>query len=264
LSLILQNVKKLGVFATILASILALIQIWNWLAPNPARLRVLVKQDEVQIPSAYREYLHSLDSSYQGRKPLIEIHDTTATALKNSSSLIYLREDLAAMRAFAESAPIIFRFGDPHVITVKIVNVGWKVANDVKVLFANEGFVEISKDGTAVNAAQNKGWIDLGALEPSSQFIVTMWTTGSREGVRVLSDGGAGNVRDWYVSRDENRWVIGFGPTGIMFFFFIALVVVVWLLGVVVNAIKSPAERPVEKQEETEAHPPNPRESRSS
>jgi hypothetical protein len=257
-------VKKLGIFATILASILALIQIWNWLAPNPARLRVLVKQDEVQIPSAYREYLHSLDSSYQGRKPLVEIHDTTAAALKNSSSLIYLKDDLAAMRAFAESVPMIFRFSDPHVITVKIVNVGWKIANDVKVLFTNEGFVEITKDGTAVNAAQNKGWIDLGALEPSSQFIVTMWTTGSREGVRVLSDEGAANVGDWYVSRDENRWVIGFGLTEIVFFSFLALIVVVSLFGVLVSATESPAERAVEKQEKTEAHPPNPGESGSS
>ena len=79
--------------------------------------------------------------------------------------------------------------------------------------------------------------------------------------VRVVSDEGAANVRDWYVSRDKNRWAIGFGPTEIVFFSFIALVVMLWLFG---GVVESPSGRAVEKQQETEAHPPNRRESGSS
>jgi hypothetical protein len=52
-----------------------------------------------------------------------------------------------------------------------------------------------------------------------------MWTTIPSEGIRVISDEDAANVRAWYISRDENRWVIGFGPFEIIFFGFIALFV---------------------------------------
>jgi hypothetical protein len=163
-----------GVLGSVLGiptAILALIQLWSWFAPNTARLSVLVKTGEVQIPSAYREYLRAIDASYPdpNRKGLIWIHDAAAAALKqqNSRPLIGLESYLEAMRAFAESAPI-FRFTDPQAVTVKIVNIGGRVAKNVKVSFSDEGFVEITKDGTAVKAAQFKGWIELGANHPVS------------------------------------------------------------------------------------------------
>jgi hypothetical protein len=240
-----------------LTAILAVIALWSWFAPNTARLRVLVKTGEVQIPSAYREYLHATDASYPdpNRKALIWIHDTAAAALKqqNSPPLLGLERHLEAMRAFAESAPV-FRFTDPQAVTVKIVNVGGKVAKNVKVSFSDEGFVEITKDGTLVNAARHKGWIDLGALEPSSQFVVVLWTgRGSLGGVHVISDEGTANVREWYVSRDENRWVIGFGQTEIVFFSFIALCVFILLLSLISTDLR--AEKAAKTQEGNEGTP---------
>src|SRR6266487_2336198 len=122
--------RFLRIFAEVLGVILALIYLWSWFAPNTARLRVLVKSEDVQIPSMYREYLHAIDASYPdpNRKALIWIHDAAAAALKQENTTLFLglESHLEAMRAFAESTPI-FRFTDPHVITIKIVNVGWKV-----------------------------------------------------------------------------------------------------------------------------------------
>jgi hypothetical protein len=237
--------------------IVAVIQLAQWFAPNPVRLRVLVKEDEVQIPSAYREYLHALD---RNRDALGRVHDAAAAAAKQEKSafsLMPLENQLAAILGFSGSVPI-FSSIDPHVIAVKIVNLGWKPATNVKVFFPNEGFVEIAKDGVMVSSAQKKGWIDLGVLEPSSQFIVTIWTTSwgiaLRQDFRVVSDEGAANVRQWYVSRDENRWVIGFGPTEIVFTSLLAVCVCMLLLGLIANLLESPAESTAGAQKDTKTH----------
>jgi hypothetical protein len=108
-----------------------------------------VKRDKVEIPSGYRYYLRAADSP-NGRKEPIYIHHAAATVLKPQGSS---GDTLAALRAFADSAPI-FTFTDPQVITVKIVNVGTKTANNVKVFFPNEGFVEVTKDDASVIAEQ--------------------------------------------------------------------------------------------------------------
>ena len=133
------------------------------------------------------------------------------------------------------------------------MNAGWKVANNVKVFFPSEGFLEIAKDGSTIGSKNHTGWLDLGTLEPSSQFIVTMWTMIPRERIRVISDAGAANVREWYVSRDENRWVIGFGPFEIVFFGFIALFVSWIVFGLVVNAIESQSKTTTGSQKQTHA-----------
>lgn len=101
----------------IAVGIVAVIQLGRWLAPNPVRLKVLVRQDEVSLPSAYREYLHSVDWD---REALGMLHDAAATAAKQEKSPysgIVLEKELAAIRGFSGSAPI-FRSSDPHVITV--------------------------------------------------------------------------------------------------------------------------------------------------
>jgi hypothetical protein len=221
-----------GVVLAIPAAAAGVLYIYSWFAPDTAKLKVFVKKAELQIPSAYREYLHGVDPS---RKALVEIANAAATALQNKSSFGADR-DLAAMRAFAESSPVIFRFQDPKVITVKIVNISRKLANNVKVFFPAEGFVEIAKDDAPFNAVQGKGWIELGVLEPGSQFIVTMWTTGGYlgENVRVNSDReGAANVQQWYVSRDDKRWVVGFDGLDIGFFLILAACILFLILGII-------------------------------
>ncbi len=247
----------------IAVGIVAVIQLGRWLVPNPVRLRVLVRQDEVRLPSAYREYLHTVDWD---RNALGTVHDAAAAAAKQEKSPysgMVLEKELGAIRGFSGSVPI-FRSIDPHVITVKIANLGWKPATNVKVFFPNEGFVEITKDDAMVSSAQKKGWIDLGVLEPSSQFIVTNWTTNwpitLQHDVRVVSDEGAANVRQWYVSRDERRWVIGFGPTEIVFFSLMAVCVFLLLLGLVANMLESPAEA----QKDAKTHATNSTDSGSS
>jgi hypothetical protein len=153
--------SKGGIIVIIIAipaSILALIQIWTWIAPNTARLKVLLKQDEVQIPAAYREYLRSVDRDRDG---FVRVHDAAAAAAsqqKNSLVGLPFQRPLEAMQAFKETAPI-FGLTEPRIVTVKIVNVGRKPANDVKVFFPGEGFVEVTKDGSAVTSEHNKGWI---------------------------------------------------------------------------------------------------------
>ncbi len=232
----------LGVLLGIPAAAAAVLYVYSWFAPDTAKLRVFVKKAQLQIPSAYREYLHAVDAS--PRKTLVEIADAAAPTLHDNRSFESERE-LTPMRAFAESSPIIFRFHDPDIFTVKIANVGQRIANNVKVFLPSEGFVEVTKDSAVVDSAQHKGWVELGALEPGSEFLVTMWTTGGYlgENVRVNSDReGAANVRQWYVSREENRWVIGFGLTEVVFFFYMALVVALFSLGLLVNAMQSRAK----------------------
>jgi len=139
--------SKGGIIATLIAipaSIVALIQISNWIAPNMAKLNALVKRDKVEIPSTYREYLRAVDLP-NGRKELITIHDTADAVLKVQGSS---QSTLSALGAFANSIPI-FTFIDPQVMTVKIVNIGGKIANNVKVFLPNEGFLEVTKDGEA-------------------------------------------------------------------------------------------------------------------
>ena len=43
------------------------------------------------------------------------------------------------------------------------------------------------------------------------------------KGNRVVSEEGTANVREWYVSRDENRWAIGVRPSETVFFGLITL-----------------------------------------
>ncbi len=218
--------SKGGIIATVIAipaSIVALIQISNWIAPNTAKLNAFVKRDKVEIPSTYREYLRAVDLP-NGRKELITIHDAAAAVLKVQGSS---QSTLAALGAFANSIPI-FTFTDPQVITVKIVNIGGKIANNIKVFLPNDGFLEVTKDGAPIISEQEKkGWIDLLTLEPSSQFIVNFWTAsvGDVSDVRVVSDEGTVQLRPWYVSREENHWIVGFGLDDILFFLFPALVV---------------------------------------
>lgn len=106
-----------------------------------------------------------------------------------------------------------------------------------------------------ISSSQKKGWIDLGVLEPSSPFIIRNWTTNwpitFQRDVRVVSDEGATSVGQWYVSRDEKRWVIGFGPTEIVFFSLMAVCVFLLLLGLVANMLESPAEA----QKDAKTHP---------
>ena len=66
---------------------------------------------------------------------------------------------------------------------------------------------------------RNKGWIELPTLEPSSQFIVNFWTDTLVDAadIRVVSDEGTAQVRPWYVSRNENHWVVRFGVDDLFF-----------------------------------------------
>jgi hypothetical protein len=141
------------------------------------------------------------------------------------------------MRSFAEASPIIFRYNDPRVITVKIANVSRRTANNVKVFFPSQGFVEITKDDAPVNGAHRNGWVELGVLEPSSEFLVTMWTTGgygSIDNVRVNSDReGAADVSEWYVPRDKKRWVIGFDLADAVFFLWMTAVIIFLILAII-------------------------------
>jgi hypothetical protein len=124
-----RTLKTLGEIA---AGIVALIAIIHWLAPNPVKLKILVKQDELQLPAQYREYLHTLD---RDRNDLSELHNAVTAAAKQEKDWFHsfrIDRELAAIRAFTPSVPI-FSSGDPHLTTVKIVNNGWKIANNVKV-----------------------------------------------------------------------------------------------------------------------------------
>ena len=140
----------------IAVGLVALIALWQWLAPSPVRLSVLVKQDEVQIPSAYREYLQSIDGDRDG---LGKVHDAATAASKPNDSPFRsypLDRLLTAIRGFNSSVPI-FRYPDPRVIVVKIVNDGRKTADYVKVFFRDSGFVEITKRCYPSHAAPEWG-----------------------------------------------------------------------------------------------------------
>jgi hypothetical protein len=80
-----------------------------------------------------------------------------------------------------------------------------------------------------------------------------MWTTIPREGIRVVSDAGAANVRDWYVSRDEKRWVIGFGWPEVLLFGWLGLVACFMAIGLVANAIDSKPKRTAGPDEQTKS-----------
>jgi len=212
------------------AAIYYSIQLWNQFT-NKAELRALVKTQKVELPWVYGEFLQTIDSP-MGRQELRAVYDTAA---KDRSPF-----NLEAVHDFTDSART-FRWSDIDLITVKIANVGRKPANNVKVFFPTGGFAQITKDRAAVNAAEYKGWIELGTLEPSSQFVVNLWTNRAPifadRDVRVNSDEGAANVREWYVSRDENRWAIGFGPTDVVFFGFMGLAVFALILLPLIGAI---------------------------
>lgn len=224
----------LGVLLGAPSAFAAVLYVYSFFAPDTAKLRVFTKLDKLQIPSAYSEYLHAVDA--MPRKALVEIADAAAPALKNTRSF-EVERDLAAMRSFAEASPIIFRYNDPRVITVKIENVSRKTANNVKVFFSSEGFVQIAKDDAPVDAGQRKGWVQLGVLEPSSQFLVTMWTPAgyaSVDNIRVNSDReGAADVREWYVPRDKKRWVLGFDLSDAVFFLFMGFWIIWSIFGII-------------------------------
>ena len=67
-----------------------------------------------------------------------------------------------------------------------------------------------------------------------------MWSKGnwSSDDVRVISNEGETDVRQWYVSRDKSRWVIGFNLTDVVFWSFIAIC----LLGLVISIVMTNVE----------------------
>jgi hypothetical protein len=64
------------------AAVAAVLYVYSFFAPDSAKLRVLARQDKLQIPSAYSEFLHAVDA--MPRKALIEIADASAPVLKNT------------------------------------------------------------------------------------------------------------------------------------------------------------------------------------
>lgn len=222
------------------------IQLWNYFTKQ-AELSALVKTEKLELPPAYKGFLDAIDSS-MGRQQMRAIYDS-AVKDKANAGYPFNRDEI---RQFVESTPIFGR-RDIDVITVKIVNVGRKAASNVKVFFPAAGLAQITKDDNAVDASEHTNWIELGTLEPSSQFVITFWTGNApvfvNRDIRVNSDEGAASVRQWYVSRDENHWVIGFGPTEIFFFGFIGLIVCFMVLGAIVNATQSRSKKTAGPQE---------------
>jgi len=210
---------------------------------------VLVKAEKVELPGVYNEFLQTIDSPI-GRQQLRAAYDSAAKE-KTNTGYPFNRDEI---RQFTESAPI-FRSRDIGVFTVKIVNVGKKAANNVKVFFPTGGLAEITKDRNAVDASEHTGWIELGTLEPSSQFVVTLWTGSAPifadRDIRVNSDEGAANVREWYVSRDENRWVIGFGIPEVVILGVLGLFLGFMALGLVVNALESQPKKAAGPDDQT-------------
>jgi hypothetical protein len=64
----------------------------------------------------------------------------------------------------------------------------------------------------------------------------------------VVSDEGTVQVRPWYVSRENNRWVVGFGLDDIIFFGIPGLLI----FGVILLAILIPLGRRLERIEAQE------------
>ena len=76
--------KKPGEVAVWIVAIIAVV---HWLSPNPVRLKVLVKQGEIEIPSQYREYLKTVDRDRDG---LGYLHDAATAAAKQEKSHLSL------------------------------------------------------------------------------------------------------------------------------------------------------------------------------
>src|SRR3989442_13442058 len=110
---------------TVPAAIYYSIQLWG-LWTNKAQLSAFVKREKIELPAVYRAYLRAVDSP-EGRKRVGTTYDAAA---KDNS---YYHSDLEALRKFTESFPIFGWGTTEDVVTVKIVNAGRKVANDIKV-----------------------------------------------------------------------------------------------------------------------------------
>ncbi len=239
-------------FLAVPAAIYYSIQLWNHFT-NKAELSALVKTNKVELPAIHNEFLQAIDSPI-GRQQLRSVYDAVSKDKANANYLF----KLDVVPKFTDSIPI-FGWRDIDVVTLKIVNVGRKAANNVKVFFPIAGFAEITMDRAVVSSGEYRGWIELGTLEPSSQFVVHLWTaTGSlfeTQGIRITSDGGAASVREWYVSRDENRWVIGFGLTEIVLFGAAGLFICFVILGLVASALEVQPKKAGEQTHEGSSEP---------
>lgn len=120
---------------------------------------------------------------------------------------------------------------------MKITNVGNATAQNVKLFVRAGGLAEITKDGVLTRELRTDGWLDLEAIEPASKCQATIWTAYylDSDDVRIISDGRVVVVQPEYVSRESNRWVVGFGWLQVIFVGWLVFIVMVIAIPVAIS-----------------------------
>jgi hypothetical protein len=206
------DLPKWGVIVTIVVGVptgfLACLQVWSSMSVNKPKLVVFQRTDDIELPVSYKNLLQDLD--FSSRKNIAALSEVAASAARTNQDSFYLYSLAESLKTFSSSVPI---GASVHLeaITIKVSNVGGVTANNVKVIFPTQGFVEIRKDGSALRGENTDGMVELYSLEPSSRCVVKFWSTkfSSVGDIRVVSDEGIAVVGPEFVSREKNRWVIG-------------------------------------------------------